>query len=79
MPKPIKFAHVVYRTRRFKEMIDWYQKVFQAKVQYENPLLAFLTYDEEHHRFAFINLDEVSPESANPASVEDSRHLSASF
>ncbi len=78
MPKPIKFAHVVYRTRRFKEMIDWYQKVFQAKVQYENPLLAFLTYDEEHHRFAFINLDEVSPESANPASVEDGGHLSAS-
>ena len=68
MPKPIKFAHVVYRTRRFKEMIEWYEKVFQAKVQYKNPLLAFLTYDEEHHRFAFINLDEVNPEEITPAS-----------
>ncbi len=59
-------------------MINWYQMIFQAKVQYENPLLAFLTYDEEHHRFAFINFDEVSPGLANPASVEDDGHLSAS-
>ena len=56
MAKPSKFAHIVYRTRRFEEMIAWYQKVFEAKVQYQNPGLAFLTYDDEHHRFAFANL-----------------------
>lgn len=48
MAKPTKFAHVVYQTRRFDEMLDWYQKVFEAKVVYQNPALAFLTYDDEH-------------------------------
>ncbi|NOX94607.1 MAG: biphenyl 2,3-dioxygenase [Alphaproteobacteria bacterium] len=63
MPTPPKqLAHVLYRTRRFKEMLDWYAKVFNAKIQYQNPALAFLTFDEEHHRFAFANLDEIRPD-----------------
>jgi catechol 2,3-dioxygenase-like lactoylglutathione lyase family enzyme len=61
MAKPVKFAHVVYSTRRFDEMIGWYQRVFEAKVVYQNPVLAFLTYDDEHHRFAFANLDALKP------------------
>jgi catechol-2,3-dioxygenase len=60
--KPTKFAHVVYRTRRFEEMIDWYETVFGARVQHQNPALAFLTYDDEHHRFAFLNLAVVDPQ-----------------
>src|SRR6266404_9273994 len=28
MAKPSKFAHVVYSTRCFEQMIDWYQRVF---------------------------------------------------
>jgi catechol-2,3-dioxygenase len=59
--RPRKFAHVVYRTRRFAEMVHWYQTVFDAKAQYQNPALAFLTYDDEHHRFAFANLDILRP------------------
>jgi catechol-2,3-dioxygenase len=61
MAKPVKFAHVVYNTRRFDEMIAWYQKVFEADVVHQNPALAFLTYDDEHHRFAFANLDVFKP------------------
>lgn len=57
-----RFVHVVYRTRRFAAMIAWYQTVFGCKVQYQNPVLAFLTYDEEHHRVALVNLDAVQPE-----------------
>jgi catechol-2,3-dioxygenase len=64
MAKPKKLAHVVYNTRRFEEMVDWYQRVFEAKVVYQNPALAFLTYDDEHHRFAFANLKVLSPDSA---------------
>jgi catechol-2,3-dioxygenase len=62
--RPVKFVHVVYRTRRFQEMIRWYENVFAAKVQYQNPVLAFLTYDDEHHRFAFANLEILQPEGA---------------
>jgi catechol-2,3-dioxygenase len=59
--RPSKFVHVVYRTRRFEEMLAWYKTVFGAKVQYQDPAIAFLTYDEEHHRFAFANMDLIDP------------------
>lgn len=60
--RPQRFVHVVYRTRRFEQMLEWYSFVFDAKVQYQNPALAFLTYDDEHHRFALANLDVLQPE-----------------
>jgi catechol 2,3-dioxygenase-like lactoylglutathione lyase family enzyme len=60
--RPRKFAHVVYRTRRFDQMLAWYQTVFDATIQYQNPALAFLTYDDEHHRFALANLAALRPE-----------------
>jgi len=60
--RPQKFVHVVYRTRRFDQMLAWYEFVFDAKVQYQNPILAFLTYDDEHHRFALINLAVLQPD-----------------
>jgi len=59
--RPRKFAHVVYRTRRFAEMLEWYKTVFNAKVQFQSPAIAFLTYDDEHHRVAFLNLDAIAP------------------
>ena len=56
MVAPSKFAHIVYNTHRFEEMIDWYARVFEARIQHRDDRLAFLTYDDEHHRFAFIDL-----------------------
>ncbi len=66
MTRPVRFAHVVYRTRRFESMLAWYQTVFEARVQYRNEALAFLTYDEEHHRMAFANLDVLAPAAEGP-------------
>src|SRR5258707_7058037 len=71
MARPSKFAHVVYSTRRFEEMIDWYQSVFEAKVVYQNPAFAFLTYDDEHHRFAFANLSVLLPDSVANATRDN--------
>jgi catechol 2,3-dioxygenase-like lactoylglutathione lyase family enzyme len=59
---PTKFAHVVYKTRNFDRMVDWYISVFNARVQHRDERLAFLTYDDEHHRFAFINLGPATEE-----------------
>lgn len=64
MASPSKLAHVVYMTRRFDEMIEWYKAVFEAEVQYQNPAFAFLTYDDEHHRFAFANMAVMTPDVA---------------
>jgi catechol-2,3-dioxygenase len=71
MAKPSKFAHIVYRTRRYEEMIRWYEEVFEAKVQHKNPALAFLTYDDEHHRFAFGNLAVLDPAGKSSAAKAD--------
>jgi catechol-2,3-dioxygenase len=81
MAKPTKFAHVVYQTRRFEEMLDWYQKVFEAKVVYQNPALAFLTYDDEHHRFAFINMTAFKPDGASKGERADTgvNHVAYTF
>lgn len=68
MVKPVKFAHVVYMTRRYDEMIAWYEQVFEADVAYRDAAFAFLTYDEEHHRFAFANLDILKPAGGDPDS-----------
>ena len=32
-----------------------------SEAQHQNPALAFLTYDGEHHRFAFANLNILRP------------------
>jgi catechol-2,3-dioxygenase len=55
-------AHVVYRTRKYEQMLAWYKEMFHARVQHQNPVMAFLTYDDEHHRFAFIDLAVVQPD-----------------
>ncbi len=57
-----RLAHVVYRTHRFEELVDWYQRVFDARVQHADAALAFLSYDDEHHRFAIANLDVLRPD-----------------
>jgi hypothetical protein len=60
--RPAHFVHVVYRTRQFDKMIAWYQAVFGCRVQYQNPGLAFLIYDDGHDRVAIINLAAVLPD-----------------
>ena len=49
---PVQLAHIVRRTSRFEEMLDWYRTVLGAAVVHSDGTLAFLTYDDEHHRIA---------------------------
>jgi catechol-2,3-dioxygenase len=51
-PVPAQFAHVVLYTARYEAMKHWYLQLFNAALVFEErePLRAFLTYDEEHHR-----------------------------
>ena len=50
-----KFAHAVLMTNRRDAMRDWYCAVLDAHVVYEDPMICFITYDEEHHRLAFLS------------------------
>lgn len=52
---PTKLAHYVIRAKDFPRMLEWYRTVFHLKTSFEAPVIAFLTYDDEHHRIAFLN------------------------
>jgi catechol-2,3-dioxygenase len=59
---PVKFAHVVLRTKRLGETAAWYETVLGARQVFRNDFIAFLTYDDEHHRIALVQ----SPAFADP-------------
>ena len=79
MAKPVKFAHVVYQTRRYDEMIAWYEDVFEACVVHQDPALAFLTYDDEHHRFAFANLNVLKPDGGDGRGEVGVNHVAYTY
>ncbi|MEL7209057.1 MAG: VOC family protein [Actinomycetota bacterium] len=58
MASPIKLAHVALRTNDVGRLRDWYCTVLEARVQFENDVIAFVTYDDEHHRLAIIDRGE---------------------
>lgn len=58
---PARLAHIALRTNKLQEMIDWYCTVLGAHVAFASDKLAFLTYDEEHHRIALIAVQDYPP------------------
>ncbi len=81
MAKPIKFAHVLFMTRRFDAMIAWYERLFEAETVHRDPAVAFLTYDAENHRFGFANLDVIRPDAQAGAGFSETgvNHLSYTY
>jgi len=51
---PAKFAHVVLKTPNLKRARDWYLTLLQGRVGYENDMVCFVTYDDEHHRVGLL-------------------------
>lgn len=64
--RPIRLAHIVFFTADLQRMINWYCTVFGAEVVNGNDSIAFLTYDEEHHRIALISRPDLAPRPAGP-------------
>jgi catechol-2,3-dioxygenase len=55
---PSKLAHVVLRTARFDHMKRFYCNFLGGHIVHANDYLAFITYDDEHHRIALINMPD---------------------
>jgi catechol-2,3-dioxygenase len=53
---PTKLAHVVFKTPRLPEMIDWYTSVLDGMVVFSDKRISFITYDHEHHRVALVKV-----------------------
>jgi catechol 2,3-dioxygenase-like lactoylglutathione lyase family enzyme len=83
---PTKLAHVVYQTNRMPAMRDWYASVLGGRVVYENPHLCFVTYDDEHHRVAFVDFGPLAPRAPGetalgpkPAETPGLHHVAFTF
>ena len=66
---PTKLAHVVFQTNRMPAMRDWYCSVLGGRVIYENPHLCFVTYDDEHHRVAFVDFGPLAAKDPNASEL----------
>lgn len=62
---PAYFAHIVLYTKKFQEMVDWYCHFLGAKVMGASGGLAFVTYDDEHHRIAIIEMPDYKDREPN--------------
>jgi catechol 2,3-dioxygenase-like lactoylglutathione lyase family enzyme len=54
--RPAKFAHVVLKTPNLKRARDWYLTLLQGRVGFENDMVCFVTYDDEHHRVGLLTI-----------------------
>ena len=66
---PAKLAHIVLRTGQYETMLDWYKTVLNAKPAFENGALAFMSYDDEHHRVAIVGMPGLERPAENTAGV----------
>lgn len=58
---PSTLAHVVLRTPNIRPMEDFYVTFLGGRVAHRNSVLSFITYDEEHHRIALIEVPQKLP------------------
>ncbi|KUI26524.1 VOC family protein [Mycobacterium sp. GA-2829] len=57
---PARLAHVVLRTTQYDDVVAWYKLVLGADIRFEAPgMICFLTYDDEHHRIAVVNVPDL--------------------
>ncbi len=69
-PTPAKFAHLVLKTSRFKEQLDFYLLLLGARIVHQGPGIVFLSYDDEHHRLAITERPGLLPKLKNMSGVD---------
>lgn len=73
---PSRLAHFVLRTSRMKEMVEFYTFVLNGQTAFANDEIAFISYDDEHHRIAFINIPGLAPQ---PAGTVGLHHVAFTY
>jgi catechol-2,3-dioxygenase len=82
MASPSKLSHLVLQTNRRRAMIDWYCRVLEAEILYEAERISFISYDDEHHRVAFLDpgpLAEREPEGPRAGREAGLHHVAFTF
>lgn len=73
---PAHLVHVVLRTNKYKPMVQYYKDFLGAHSSYENDILCFLRYDEEHHRVAILNTSQAPDRAPNSTGMD---HMAFAF
>jgi catechol-2,3-dioxygenase len=77
--KPVRFAHFVLRVTDLKASIDFYQRLLGMHVVHEASFIAFMTYDEEHHRIALVATPVTDPAPPGAAGLDHVAYTFASL
>jgi len=59
MASPIRISHIVLQTNDPKALQDWYCTVLGGEMVHDAGFISFMSYDDEHHRVAFITPGEL--------------------
>jgi len=73
---PAALAHVVLVTNNFKKMVEFYKTFLGAHAAFENEVISFLTYDEEHHRIAILQRPDTESRAPKASGLE---HIAFTF
>jgi catechol-2,3-dioxygenase len=73
---PSKLAHVVLQTTQLKEMVSYWETFLGAEVIFNNGHLAFMSYDDEHHRIAIAQAPGVGPRDPRASGLQ---HIAFTF
>jgi catechol-2,3-dioxygenase len=77
--KPFKLAHIVLRTNQLAKMRQFYLDFLGSKIAFEKEgILAFLRYDDEHHRIGLFGMPHIQDKVKESSGIEVS-HLFKHF
>jgi catechol-2,3-dioxygenase len=74
-----RLAHIVLQTGQLPVLKDWYLRVLDARVVFENDMLCFMTFDEEHHRLALVQLPQPVPRTSMTVGLAHSAYTFGSL
>lgn len=70
MSQRLRIAHFGLRTCNLAAAIEWYGKAFGAEVRFQNEFAAFMSFDDEHHRFVLWDDGETGEKPENARGVD---------
>lgn len=73
---PKAMCHVVLRTGNVKPMVDFYLTFLGGRISHSNDFIAFISYDEEHHRIAIVEVKGTAPKNSQSCGLE---HIAFGF
>src|SRR3990170_7951111 len=68
--KPLQIGHFGLRSRDVDRAVEWYGRAFGAEGRFRNEFAAFMSFDDEHHRFVIWDDGETEGKPAAAAGID---------